>query len=207
MVADVAARLGGVDIVVNNAGVGIPTAIDGDDFDAAWDTTLGVNLRGQVRMIRAVLPHLRRSSHGRIVNVASTEGLGATPYLSPYTVSKHGVIGLTRALAVELGSTGITVNCVCPGPIRTTMTAAIPDDAKQTFARRRVPSWSLRRARGGRSCHRVTRPAIDELRHGRRARGRRRLDRQERLVGRPPARAVGTAVAVRVALLMWPDAT
>ena len=90
-------------------------------------------------MVRAVLADLRRSDAGRIVNIASTEGLGSTPYNSPYSVSKHGVIGLTRAFAVELGRTGITVNCVCPGPIRTGMTAGIPDDAKDTFARRRVP--------------------------------------------------------------------
>ncbi len=70
---------------------------------------------------------------------ASTEGLGATPYLSPYTASKHGVVGLTKSLAAELGARGITVNCVCPGPINTGMTAPIPDDAKQKFARRRVP--------------------------------------------------------------------
>jgi len=139
VVAAVVAAEGRIDILVNNAGVSIPTAIDGDEFDAAWDTTMSVNLRGQARMVRAVLSHLHRSDAGRIVNVASTEGLGATPFISPYTVSKHGVIGLTRALAVELGASGITANCVCPGPIRTGMTAAIPDDAKETFARRRVP--------------------------------------------------------------------
>jgi 3-oxoacyl-[acyl-carrier protein] reductase len=71
--------------------------------------------------------------------VASTEGLEATAYNSPYTVSKHGVIGLTRALAVELGERNVTVNCVCPGPIRTGMTSAIPEDDKKKFARRRVP--------------------------------------------------------------------
>ncbi len=139
VVADVVARFGGVDILINNAGVSVPSAIDGEDFDAAWDKTMSVNLRSQARMVRAVLEHLRRSDAPRIVNIASTEGLGATPYNSPYSVSKHGVIGLTRALAVELGRSGITVNCVCPGPIRTGMTEAIPDDAKDTFARRRVP--------------------------------------------------------------------
>ena len=72
------------------------------------------------------------------MNIASTEGLGATAFISPYTVSKHGVIGLTRALAVELGSSGVTVNAVCPGPIRTGMTAGIPDDAKAAFAKRRT---------------------------------------------------------------------
>ncbi len=90
-------------------------------------------------MVRASLPHLLADGAGRVVNVASTEGVGATAMGSPYTVSKHGVIGLTRSLAVELGARGVTVNCVCPGPIRTAMTAAIPEDAKQKFAKRRVP--------------------------------------------------------------------
>jgi 3-oxoacyl-[acyl-carrier protein] reductase len=90
-------------------------------------------------MIRTCLPHLARERAGRIVNIASTEGLGATPYVSPYTVSKHGVVGLTRSLACELGPQGVTVNCICPGPIHTGMTALIPDDDKQKFARRRVP--------------------------------------------------------------------
>jgi 3-oxoacyl-[acyl-carrier protein] reductase len=90
-------------------------------------------------MVRACLPDLLRNREGRIVNIASTEGLGAQPFLSPYTVSKHGVVGLTRSLAVELGVQGVTVNCICPGAIDTGMTAPIPQDAKDTFARRRVP--------------------------------------------------------------------
>jgi 3-oxoacyl-[acyl-carrier protein] reductase len=98
-----------------------------------------VNLTAHVKLARACLPHLRAKGAGRIVNVASTEGVGATPRISPYTASKHGVVGLTRSLAVELGSQGVTVNCVCPGPIHTGMTASIPDEAKAKFARRRVP--------------------------------------------------------------------
>jgi 3-oxoacyl-[acyl-carrier protein] reductase len=113
--------------------------ITADDFERAWDSTLTINLTAQARLIRACLPHLAREGAGRVVNIASTEGLGATPFISPYTVSKHGVVGLTRSMACELGPMGITVNCVCPGPIRTGMTAAIPDDAKERFARRRVP--------------------------------------------------------------------
>ena len=130
---------GPIDILINNAGVSLPAAIGSEGYDAAWDTTLRVNLEAHTRLVRACLADLLRDGAGRIVNIASTEGLGATPGMTPYTASKHGVIGLTRGLAVELGRRGVTVNCVCPGPIRTGMTAVIPDDAKDTFARRRVP--------------------------------------------------------------------
>ena len=139
VVAEVGAALGAPDVVVNCAGVSVPTPVEGDGYWDAWTATLAVNLEAYVRGIRAALAGLLASPAGRIVNVASTEGLGATPYLSPYTVSKHGVVGLTRSLACELGPRGVTVNCVCPGPIRTGMTAPIPDDAKAVYARRRVP--------------------------------------------------------------------
>jgi 3-oxoacyl-[acyl-carrier protein] reductase len=139
VVAEVVARFGRLDVLVNNAGVSLPTAIDAAGFEACWERTLAVNLTGQAHLIRACLPHLRAHGAGRIVNVASTEALGATAGLSPYTASKHGVVGLTRALAVELGASGVTVNCICPGPVHTGMTALIPDEAKRKFARRRVP--------------------------------------------------------------------
>ncbi len=133
------ARFGGLDVLVNNAGVSLLAPLGDAGYEAAWERTLAVNLTAQVRFARAALPHLRRSRAGRIINVASTEGLGATAAASPYTVSKHGVVGLTRALAVEVAASGVTVNCVCPGPIRTGMTAAIPEEHKARFARRRVP--------------------------------------------------------------------
>jgi 3-oxoacyl-[acyl-carrier protein] reductase len=139
VVGEVRAALGPVDILVNNAGVSIPAPVAGDGYEDAWVATFDVNLTGQVRLLRACLPDLTRNGDGRVVNVASTEALGATAGLSPYTASKHGVVGLTRALAVELGATGVTVNCVCPGPINTGMTAGIPDDMKAKYARRRVP--------------------------------------------------------------------
>jgi 3-oxoacyl-[acyl-carrier protein] reductase len=139
VVHEIVDRLGPADILVNCAGVSLPAPLEADDYWRAWETTMAVNLAAYVRMIRACLPSLERDHGGRIVNIASTEGLGATPFLSAYTVSKHGVVGLTRSLACELGPRGVTVNCVCPGPIRTGMTAPIPDEAKERFARRRVP--------------------------------------------------------------------
>ncbi len=138
-VTEATGQLGRVDILINNAGVSLPAPIDAPDFDAAWEATLAVNLTAYARMVRLCLDDLTRAGEGRVVNVASTEGLGASGFISAYTASKHGVIGLTRSLAVELGRRGVTVNCVCPGPIHTGMTAIIPDEAKERFARRRVP--------------------------------------------------------------------
>lgn len=139
VVAAVTERFGNLDILINNAGISHHLPVDDDDYEAVWARTFDVLLTGQVRLIRAALPHLRASDSARIVNIASTEGLGATPQISPYSSAKHGVIGLTRSLAVELGREGITVNCICPGAIRTGMTAAIPEEHKQIFAKRRIP--------------------------------------------------------------------
>jgi 3-oxoacyl-[acyl-carrier protein] reductase len=141
LVDEVVTRLGPVDILVNNAGIALPAVFegDGDAYEEAWAATLAVNLTAYERLARACLPHLVRDREGRIVNIASTEGLGASRFNSPYVAAKHGVIGLTKALAVELGARGVTANAVCPGPIRTGMTEAIPDEAKEKFARRNVP--------------------------------------------------------------------
>jgi 3-oxoacyl-[acyl-carrier protein] reductase len=138
VVGDIAARLGRIDILINNAGFGGFHPLDGDQYDAVWERSLNGLLTAQQRLIRAALPHLRKSDAARIVNIASTEGLGATPGDSPYSVAKTGVIGLTRALAVDLGPEGITVNCICPGPIRTSLTDAIPEEHKTIFAKRRT---------------------------------------------------------------------
>ncbi|QJB69943.1 SDR family NAD(P)-dependent oxidoreductase [Parasphingorhabdus halotolerans] len=139
VVGDIAQAFGGIDILVNNAGFAIPADVAEESYEDSWDPTLAVMLAAHQRMIRAALPHLRNAEHPRIVNVASTEGMGATPGNSPYVAAKHGVIGLTRGLAVDLGREGITVNCICPGPIRTGITDAISEEHKTIYAKRRVP--------------------------------------------------------------------
>lgn len=141
-VSDIASSLGEIDILVNNAGIAIGISLEGADdeeYEAAWSRTFDVLLTAHVRLVRACLSQLMRNGEGRIINIASTEGLGASAGTSPYTAAKHGVVGLTRSMAVELGARGVTVNCICPGPILTGMTAAIPEEAREKFARRRVP--------------------------------------------------------------------
>jgi 3-oxoacyl-[acyl-carrier protein] reductase len=138
VVGAVVERWGHLDILVNNAGISIQHGVDSEDYEAEWGRTLDILLTAQVMLIRECLPHLEASGAGRIVNIASTEGLGATKGFSAYAAAKTGVIGLTRSLAVEFGERGITVNCICPGPINTGMTQAIPAEHKAIFARRRV---------------------------------------------------------------------
>jgi len=138
VVGEVADRFGRLDILINNAGFGAFRRIDEQGYDDVWARALGGLLTAQQLLVRAALPHLRKSDAARIVNIASTEGLGATPGDSPYVVAKTGVIGLTRALAVDLGPEGITVNCICPGPIRTPLTGGIPDEHKVIFGKRRT---------------------------------------------------------------------
>ncbi|MBX7481050.1 SDR family NAD(P)-dependent oxidoreductase [Qipengyuania qiaonensis] len=138
-VARIAEDFGRIDILVNNAGVSSFCPLDdGDAYEEIWHRAIAVMLTAHQRMVRAALPHLRQSDAARVVNIASTEGLGATPGDTPYVAAKTGVTGLTRGLAVDLGPEGITVNCICPGPISTAMTQAVPDEHKVIFAKRRT---------------------------------------------------------------------
>ena len=132
---------GGIDILVNNAGVAIANSAfqPAEQFEDGWARTVDVNLTAHARLIRLALPHLTASGAGRVVNIASTEAIVTAAGMVAYAATKAGVIGLTKSFAVELGGHGVTVNCICPGPITTGMTATIPNDAKATYARRRVP--------------------------------------------------------------------
>jgi NAD(P)-dependent dehydrogenase (short-subunit alcohol dehydrogenase family) len=105
---------GPVDILVNNAGQAASAPLHKAD-DALWDRMLAVNLTGSYYCIREALPDMLASGFGRIVNVASIAGLTGAPYITAYCASKHGVVGLTRALAREVATRNITVNAVCPG--------------------------------------------------------------------------------------------
>lgn len=135
-------RFGGIDIVVNNAGVSLLNSFlaeDDDEFESNWATTLDINLTSHARLVRYAMPQLLDSDSARIVNIASTEALVTTAGLAAYAATKAGVVGLTKSMAVELGRRRITANCICPGPIDTAMTSEIPSEAKETYARRRVP--------------------------------------------------------------------
>jgi len=138
VVGEIAVHFGALDIIVNNAGISVRVAIDDPAYEEAWAKAIAVMLTAHPRIIRAALPHLRKSNSPRIVNIASTEALGATALHSPYSAAKAGVTGLTRSLAVELGREGITVNCICPGPIRTAITDRIPEEHKTIYAKRRT---------------------------------------------------------------------
>ena len=121
--ADINAKFGRVpDILVNNAGIA-ETAPFAKTDEAMWRRHLEVNLTGTFRCTSAALPAMLKNGWGRIINIASIAGKTGAPYIAAYAASKHGVLGLTRSLALEVGANGITVNAICPGYVDTEMTS------------------------------------------------------------------------------------
>jgi NAD(P)-dependent dehydrogenase (short-subunit alcohol dehydrogenase family) len=112
----------GVDILVNNAGIAESAKLS-DATDELWQRHLAVNLSGSFYCMRAALPSMVERGWGRIINVASVAGKTGAPYVSAYSASKHGVLGLTRSAALEVATKGVTVNALCPGYVDTEMTA------------------------------------------------------------------------------------
>ena len=122
-VRQVADGLGPVQVLVNNAGMAVSAKLLDTD-DALWERHLRVNLTGAFLVTRAVLPGMLGARWGRIINVASIAGRHGYPYVAAYTASKHGLLGLTRALAQEVVTAGVTVNAICPGYVATELTWA-----------------------------------------------------------------------------------
>jgi 3-hydroxybutyrate dehydrogenase len=124
------AAAGGCDILVNNAGIQHVAPIEAFPVEK-WDAIIAINLSAAFHCTAAALPGMRAKGWGRIINIASAHGLTASPYKSAYVAAKHGVVGLTRATALEVAGQGITANAICPGYVLTPLVEAqIPDQMK-----------------------------------------------------------------------------
>ena len=138
-------ELGSVDILVNNAGIQHTAPVE--DFPRErWDAVIAINLSSAFHAIQAALPEMKRRNWGRIVNIASTHGLVASVEKSAYVAAKHGVLGLTKTVALETAKTGITCNAICPGWVLTPLVQKQIDaagQAREAFrsSRRRAICW------------------------------------------------------------------
>jgi len=130
LVKDTESELGSVDVLVNNAGIQHVCAIDSFPVEK-WDQIIAINMTSNFHTIRAALPAMKQRKWGRIINVASAHGLVASPFKSAYVAAKHGVLGITKTVALEVAQEGITCNAICPGYVWTPLVAnQIPDTAK-----------------------------------------------------------------------------
>jgi 3-hydroxybutyrate dehydrogenase len=142
MIAQTERQLGPVDILVNNAGIQFTAPVD--EFPAErWDAILAINLSAVFHGIRAVLPGMRRRNWGRIVNIASTHGLVGSVHKAAYVAAKHGVLGLTKVVALETATTGVTCNAICPGWV---LTPLVEKQVEDLAARERLSAEQARQA-------------------------------------------------------------
>ncbi len=118
MVAEAEKTLGGADILVNNAGIQFVAPVE--EFPAEkWDAIIAINLSAAFHAISAALPGMKQKGWGRIINIASAHGLVASPHKAAYVAAKHGIVGLTKVVAIEAANSGVTVNAICPGWVLT----------------------------------------------------------------------------------------
>lgn len=134
---------GRVDVLVNNAGSNIPQAVDEID-DAKWDQIVELNLTSCMRLTRALVTQMKSRNWGRVIHISSVMGLTSKPGRSSYSATKAALIGMARAMALDLGPFGITVNCLAPGPFLTDLPASVLSKTEQqTFAdRTAVGRWA-----------------------------------------------------------------
>ena len=130
MVALTEAKFGQVDILVNNAGIQFVAPID--EFpDEKWDAIIAINLSAAFHAIKMALPGMKTRGWGRIINIASAHGLVASPYKAAYVAAKHGILGITKTVALEVAEQGVTVNAICPGYVWTPLVERqIPETAE-----------------------------------------------------------------------------
>lgn len=129
-------KIGRVDILINNAGTNVPQPVD-QVKDEDWDRVLELNITACMALTRALVPQMKERRWGRVIHISSVLGLGAKTARNAYSASKHAVIGLARASALDLGSFGITVNCIAPGPFLTDLPMSLLTEAeKQKFSER-----------------------------------------------------------------------
>jgi 3-hydroxybutyrate dehydrogenase len=136
MVRAAVQELGGVDILVNNAGIQHTAPVESFPPDR-WDAVIAINLSSNFHAIQATLPEMKRRNWGRIINIASAHGLVASAQKAAYVTAKHGVVGLTKVVALETATTGITCNAICPGWVLTPLVRKQIDDRA---ARESIPA-------------------------------------------------------------------
>src|SRR5262249_20770889 len=126
---------GAIDILVNNAGIQHVAPLESFPVER-WDAVIAVNLSAAFHTIRTVLPGMRKRDRGRIVNIASVHGLVASAHKAAYVAAKHGIVGLTKVVALETAATGITCNAICPGWV---LTALVQKQIDDRAAQRNIP--------------------------------------------------------------------